>query len=192
MQLMDDDDPGPNMPSGLTDKTHVEPTGPVVPDATHDILTAGSNDAVATFANINLKGNFYNSTRGGIVQGPFGPPSSASKNLGLTFDDASITGVITASTAVHAQSTIGAADYRLLGEVTDTPAKAVNNGVIVNLTDDSKWIVTGTCYLTSLTLDDDAAVLARFGHTITMTDDGTVTAIVPGNTYTGNIVLTIN
>jgi len=105
---------------------------------------------------------------------------SISKNLALTFDNAKITGMITASTAVHAQSaapggtattttvtgaggttttaktttttaktttttadagattttvvtapTITSADYRLLGEVVNTPAQAVNNGVVV-------------------------------------------------------------
>lgn len=191
MQLMDDDDCGPNMSEGgATTNVYTEPTGDVEVDTTHDVTVADSTDAIATFSNIKLSGNFYNSTRGGIVAGPFGPPSSSSKNLGLTFDNASITGVITASTAVHDQSTITSADYKLLGKVTNTPAAAVNNGVIVSLINGAKWTITGTSYLTSLYIAEGTSVKAPKCSTVAMTVDGTDTTIAAG-TYTGNIVLTV-
>ena len=37
-----------------------------------------------------------------------------------------------------------------------------------------------------------ATVRAAAGHTVTMTVNGTATAIVPGHTYTGNIELTVS
>jgi hypothetical protein len=190
LQVMDDDDPGPVPPAMTNTGVYTEPTGDVAEDDTHDIYAADDTDALATFSNIALSGDFYNSTRGGIVAGPFGPPSSASKNIGLTFDNATITGVISASTAVHAQSTIAAEDYRLLGEVTNTPGAAVNNGVIVSLVNGSTWTVTGACYLTSLSIDADSTVTAAAGHRVTMAVDGSETPIASG-TYTGAIVLTV-
>lgn len=110
MQVMDDDDPGPVPPTMTNTGVYHEPVGPAAPDATHNKYVADSTDAVVFFYDITLEGDFHNSTRGGIVQGPFGPPSSASKNMQLTFNDSAITGVISSSTAVHPISTITAAD----------------------------------------------------------------------------------
>jgi hypothetical protein len=65
----------------------------------------------------------------------------------------------------------------------------------------STWVVTGTCYLTKLSLDSDSSVRAAHGHTLTMTVDpdgaageapAVLTPIVPGQTYTGYIVLTLD
>jgi hypothetical protein len=164
-----------------------------------------ANDATATFSNIALEGDFFNSMRGDIG-GMFGPPSP--RNLGLTFDNATIVGTISASTAAHILPHIeypigwdGMApfinvghteDYKFLGEVTNAPGPAVNNGVLVVLANGSNWTVTGTSYLTSLDVAADAAVTAPAGHTLTMTVDGVPTDIVPGNIYTGAIVLTVN
>jgi hypothetical protein len=187
MQLMDDDDPGPNMAAGgATTNAYIEPTGTPAKIADHDVTVADDQDAVATFTNIKLDGNFFNSTRGDIA-GMFGPP--AQRDLVLTFKNAQLKGVITASTAAHEQSTITASDYRLLGEVSNTPSPVINNGVIVSLTAGSKWIVRGTCYLSSLTIDATSSVTSICGH-LTMTVNGTVTPIIPGNTYQGQIVLT--
>lgn len=48
---------------------------------------------------------------------------------------------------------ITAAEYEELGAVSTTPAPAVNNGVLVVLTEGSIWTVTDTCYLIGLSLD---------------------------------------
>jgi hypothetical protein len=192
MQVMDDDDPGPVPPKMTNTGVYSDPVGPAAPDATHDLYVADNTDALATFKDIKLAGDFYNSTRGGIVQGPFGPPSSASKNLGLTFEDSTIQGVITASTAVHHVSPIDASLYRELGRVINTPAPAINNGVLVALVGKSAWMVGGTCYLTSLAVGAEAAVTAPAGHHVVMTVGGVATPIVPGHApYTGAIVLTV-
>lgn len=205
MQVMDDDDPGPQPPFMYNTGIYDEPTGPIAVQPGHDIYTVGATDAVATFSNIKLKGDFYNSMRGDIG-GMFGPPSP--RNMGLTFDNAWITGVISSSTATHVLPHIeypigwdGSApfvnvghteDYKMLGEVTNTPSQAINNGVIVSLTNGSKWMVDGTCYLTKLDIAADATVTAPVGKSVSMTVNGLPTEIIPGNTYTGVIMLTVN
>jgi len=220
MQFMDDDDPGPDFATMLNTGTYTDPTDPVEKDATHDLSRAADGtDALASFMNIELVGDFYNSTRGGMAAAMGPPPgapagdapagdappaeggapadaggdagmTSASKNLALTFDNSKITGLITASTAVHQQSSIAAADYKLLGEVSNTPGAAVNNGVVVVLANGSVWAVTGTCYITSLTIGEGCSLMGAEGKTLVMKVDGQETEIGSG-TYTGQIELTL-
>jgi hypothetical protein len=205
LQVMDDDDPGPVFPAMTNTGVYEEPTDPVTPQPDHDMTTADADDALATFSNIDLTGDFYNAMRGDVA-GPFGPPSP--RNMALTFVNADITGVISASTAEHPLSTIEypigvdevtglpyineghEKDYKYLGVVTNTPSKAINNGVIVSLDADSSWTLTGTCYLTSLTLEEGSVVAGLGGSEVTMTVDGVETAIAPG-TYSGAIVLAV-
>jgi hypothetical protein len=78
-----------------------------------------------------------------------------------------------------------------LGDLVNTPAPAVNNGVIVSLKDGTVWTVTGTSYLTSLTLDN-GSIAAPEGSKVVMTVNGAKTEIKTGKTYTGNIVLTVS
>lgn len=188
LQVMDDDDPGPVFPDMTNTGVYEEPTGDVIPQADHDLTVADASDARATFSNIDLNGDFYNGMRGDIP-GPFGPPSP--RNMSLTLVNATINGMISASETHHRISTITAEEYHELGMVTNTPVPAVNNGVIVALTAGSTWTVTGTCYLTGLTMDADSMVQAPDGQSVTMTVDGAATAIAPGNTYTGAIVLNV-
>jgi hypothetical protein len=234
LQFMDDDNPGSDPRNMQCTGVYEEPVEPIEPDEEHDLTrVAEGTDALAVFSNIELAGNFYNSTRGGFAEvmapsteeGPADgatttageattttaaatttsegtPPAtdadgepvpllvSISKNLGLTFDNSKITGVITASTAVHPQPTITAADYKLLGEVTNTPGAAVNNGVIVVLANGSAWTVTGTSYLTSLTIGEDCSLGAPEGSTLTLKVNGKKTSIKAG-TYTGAIELIV-
>jgi CCR4-NOT transcriptional regulation complex NOT5 subunit len=77
-----------------------------------------------------------------------------------------------------------------LGDLINTAAQAVNNGVIVNLTNGSVWTVYGTSYLTSLTIDN-ASIAAPEGMRVEMKVNGAKTEIKAGKTYTGNIVLTL-
>ena len=234
MQFMKDDDPGPNFQTMQNTETYNEPTEAVAKDETHDLTRAGDADALATFRNIELTGDFYNSYPGD-PEAPLGTPPAAdggaappaegaaaaaettttaatapaegaapaegepapaaelvsvSKNLGLTFDAAKITGIITASTAVHSQAAIGSEDYKLLGEVTNTPNAAVNNGVVVVLANGSVWTVTGTSYITSLTIGEGCSVVAPEGKKLTLKVDGKKKKIEAG-TYTGQIELIV-
>jgi len=188
MQVMDDDDPGPVMPAMTNTGVYHEPTGTPKPDTTHIMWAASPNDAVAIFSNIALNGDFYNATRGGVVRGPSGPSRSVSRNLALRFQNAKVTGMITASTAKHAIDTITAEDYRYLGEVTNTASSPVNNGVIVSLDATSTWVVTGNCYLTRLTLEPGAVVTAPPGYRLTLRLGGK-DMLVRAGTYTGRIEL---
>jgi hypothetical protein len=122
---------------------------------------------------------------GGMMMGG---PAASGKNMVLTFENTEIAGVITASQSKHAKSSIGAEDYKLLGEVTNTPGPVINNGVIVSLDDKSTWTVTGASYLSSLTIADGATVTGPEGQEITMTVNGKKTAVKAG-TYKGDIVI---
>ncbi len=198
MQVMDDDEPPYDWKTQKWPEYYEEPTGPVTKDDSHDIYTAKATDALAKFSNIDLKGDFFNSARGGIKNSLMGGVSSVSKNLGLTFNNARITGVISASDALHYYNgkyypKIGKNDAKAFGNVINTPSPAVNNGVIVSLTGGSRWTVTGTSYLTRLVIEKGSSIAAPSGHSLTMTvgDGQPVTNITDGN-YSGNIVITVN
>jgi hypothetical protein len=77
-----------------------------------------------------------------------------------------------------------------LGDLINKPAPAVNNGVIVTLKDGTVWTVTGTSYLTCLTVDN-SSITAPEGSKVGMTVDGKKTEIKSGQTYTGNIVISL-
>jgi hypothetical protein len=205
LQVMDDDDPGPVFPAMTNTAIYDEPTGAVKLQPHHDVTTADDTDALATFSNIDLKGDFYNAMRGD-TPGGFGPPNP--RNMALRFINTDITGVISASTATHIlphiEYPVGfdedsglphineghTEDYKHLGVVTNTPSPAVNNGVIVTLDAGSSWTLTGTCYLTGLTLEEGSIVTGLGGAKVAMTANGVETNIAPG-TYSGTIVLSV-
>jgi hypothetical protein len=208
VQILENDDP-----MAINNIYH-EPEDPVKADD-FDVTVVNGTDMTGTFANISLTGDFYNGFPGGEesggmpegMDGPEAPPgseegespgggggggmpgSASGLNMVLNFEDAQITGVITASRARHAKSTITSEDYLLLGEVTNTPRPAVNNGVILSL-DDSTWTVTGTSYLTSITIGKGSKIKAPKGRTVTMTVDGEKKDLKVGS-YKGDIVLTV-
>jgi hypothetical protein len=179
VQVMDNDDPGPVMVNGVLENAGVytQPTGEPAKDATFDVTVAHATDSVLSFTGIDLTGNFYNGMR-------------ADLNLVLAFSAAQVTGVITATYARHFVDTIDSSNWWELGAISNTPQPAINNGVIVSLAATSTWTVTGTSYLTALTLDATARVTGPGGGKVTMTVDGTPTAIAAGGSYTGAIVIT--
>jgi len=187
LQVMENDDPGPVFVDGnlVNAGVYTEPTGDPAKYAAFDITAAHATDAVATFTAIALKGNFYNGMRGGSAMDP-------GLNLVLTLEQSSVEGVISATKTAHHVSTIDATRYEQLGEITNTVQPVVNNGVLVTLGSGSSWTVTGTSYLSRLTLAADATVTGPHKHSaVSMTVDGTATTITPGNTYTGAITITI-
>jgi hypothetical protein len=197
-QAMDNDDPGPKMVDGLMLNTGVyrDPAQPVAKIADFDLAATHKTDMVANFAHIKLKGDFFNAVRsipvgGGMDEnGGFRPPSGvAGSNLILSFDDSTIAGRITASSVKHRKSPISSADYQALGEVVNTPAPAVNNGVGVSLKH-STWTVTASSYLSSLSLDERSAIAGAGNRSVKLTVDGVATPIKPGS-YKGNIVLSV-
>jgi hypothetical protein len=181
LQMMENDDPGPVVTNGVPYNTGVytEPTSDPVKDTSFDVSAAHDADTTATFTDIALTGDFYNGMRN-------------AKNLVLTLTGGSrLRGVVSASRTEHAIATIASAEYRQLGEVTNTTQPAVNNGVLVRLGSGSRWTVTGTSYLTGLAIASDAALTAPSGRSLSLTVDGAATTIAPGGTYTGALVLTV-
>ena len=77
------------------------------------------------------------------------------------------------------------AEYYNIGHVANRFYSNGDNTLVMNLTDNAVWNVTGDCLLSSLTIGDDAKVEAQNG-TLEMTVDGTPTELAPG-TYEGEI-----
>jgi len=180
LQMIELDDPGPVNVNGkmMNVGVYTEPTTDPTKDSSFDVTAVHTADGAATFTSIALRGDFYNGMRKG-------------KNMVLTFEGSTLEGVISSTKAKHRVSSIDSSTFYELGIVTNTAQAAVNNGAIVKLNSGSTWTVTGTSYLTSLSLASDAAVKAPRGKKVTLTVDGTQTDITAGKTYTGALVLTV-
>ena len=193
VQVIDNDDPGPVMVNGVLENAGVytQPAGAATKDPTFDVTHPHATDSVLSFSDIQLRGDFFNGYRGGPSSAPAGPgPAPATGlNLVLNFAATQVAGTITATLATHFVDTITSANWWQLGAVSNAPQAAVNNGVIVSLAGHSSWAVTGPSYLTALSLDATSAVTGPHGGKVTMTVNGTPTAITPGASYTGAIVV---
>jgi len=183
LQVMEDDDPGPVFPGGFNTGVYHEPVAPPTKLDTWDVTVEHDADAEATFTNATLTGDLYNGMRGGDARDPGPGVGVPGKNMVLTFDDTRITGVISATTTRHHVDTIDSTNYRQLGEVTNTAGPVVNNGVIVTLTNGSRWKVTGPSYLSSLTVQPGSSLAGSVNV------NGVPTTVQPGVTYTGQIVV---
>ncbi|MFE0679102.1 hypothetical protein [Streptomyces sp. NPDC058867] len=172
VQVMETDDPG------RADGVYTEPTEAPVRDTSFDTTAEHASDVTVSFTDIEVSGDFYNAMRDG-------------KNLVITLDGTLLTGVVSAAVSRHAVSSISAANWDQLNHVTNTAQTAVNNGVLLELGAGSLWTVSGTSYLTKLVIDERARVRAAHGKSLTLTVDGTVTALKAGVTYTGAVALTV-
>jgi hypothetical protein len=106
------------------------------------------------------------------------------KNLEVTLDGATLTGAISAAKQ-HYRPGITYIDETTREElcnVTQTPAPAINNGVIVILKNQAVWKAEGTSYLTALTIAPGATLKGR------LLVDGKETPAVPG-TYAGALTV---
>ncbi|MEU6254723.1 hypothetical protein [Streptomyces sp. NPDC047043] len=63
--------------------------------------------------------------------------------------------------------------------------------MIVKLGAGSVWTVTGPSYLTKLVVDADATVQAPPGRSLSLTVDGTTSALTPGSSHSGALVITV-
>ena len=111
--------------------------------------------------------------------------TQGAKNLVIELKNASIIGVVSSAVQKYRDGVTRIDDRNQyeLTNVIQTPAPAVNNGVILSLDKDSKWVVTGKSYLTALDIAEDAIVDAK-----RMTVNGVETPIGPGS-YRGEIVI---
>ena len=171
VQLQDSDNPGP---SG---NPYTQPTEAPVADASFEPASADSA-AVNNFSNIEITGDFYNTM--GYTK------TTGMLNLVLNFDNATVNGVMSSASATHLQDEmyINEEDYKLFGVLDITPGETVNNGVIVSLTGNSVWNVTGDSYLSSLTVEAGSVING------TVTVDGTAVDVSAGGSWTGSILVT--
>lgn len=114
------------------------------------------------------------------------------KNLGVNLRSASVEGIISAAVQRYREGVaeITPDNWFDLTDIRQTPAPAVNNGVVVCLDSDSVWTVTGTCWLTGLTLAVGASVRGADGKAVSMAVNGKNTELLPG-VYAGEIVLSL-
>jgi hypothetical protein len=144
-------------------------------------------DITANFSNMTLNGNIFNSTESFVNEKEIGVASCAS-NLQVNLKNVQYKGDISSSKAEHIGVTSGKpiktiTNYKEVSSVRNTPREVINNGVNVALSGNSVWTVTGTSYLSRLTVVDGCTI------TGTITVDGVATRIINGKIYTGNIIL---
>jgi hypothetical protein len=144
--------------------------------------------ATSVFKNLKVKGDIFNSVW------------EAYQAIDVTFENASITGIISSSFANHvdakgqalAGGTVIKADTTLdchlgMGRLKNTAAPTVNNPVYLALTRGSTWTATGTSYISKLVIDESSSIKAAQGN-VTMTVNGVATPIKAG-AYEGKIVI---
>ncbi len=205
LQLMDNDD------VGMCDDPFLIPVGEVDVRDQRDLTEAiADEDIFVTVSNMTANGNFLNSTTDFIacnrrlpkenpapemplppgsekLRGFVGDVLMGAKNLDIKIQNATVNGIISAATAAYKEglTQITSENCEELSNITQTPAAPINNGVIVSLDENSIWNVTGTSYLTKLTIAEGAKIKGA-----SMTVDGLATEILPGS-YTGMITLTV-
>lgn len=210
LQLMDNDDTGMEgnpflVPVGETDDR----------DPDRDLTHANpTEDVFMSVSNMSVTGDFFNSTtnlkaccrvskqknsissEGNVSPAPInirglGEDLQGAKNLDLRFENARVTGLVTCATAAYRKGVtiITQENCEELGEITCTPAAAVNNGVILTLDSRTVWTVTGTCFLTALTVAEGAVIQGLDGCLPNMTVNGVSVPLVSGQ-YAGDIRIT--
>jgi hypothetical protein len=119
-----------------------------------------------------------------------GDDLKGAKNLGVNLKNTTVTGIISAAKQEYREglNLITSENRDELSNVTQTSQAPVNNGVVVTLDENSKWVVTGQSFVTKLTIADGATISALDGKKLTMKIDGKESQIRPG-TYTGIIEL---
>lgn len=144
----------------------------VEPSASGEPYAPTDSDVKAVFSNIEIRGDFWNGTTG----------AASVQNMDLTLDNATVTGVISASFALHEKADLYPEDWQCIGVVENTACPAVNNGVLLRLENGAVWNVTDVSYITGLTIDETSSVNGA------VTVDGVAVKLEPGS-YTGRIIV---
>ena len=211
LQLMDNDD------VGMCDDPFLIPVGEVDVRDDRDLTEAlPGEDVFVKISNMEATGNFLNSTtnfracnrrlpKPADCPPPPPPPPGAeklrgfigdalmgAKNLDVCLENATVNGLISAANAFYQDglTQITRENCEELSNIAQIPAPPVNNGVIVTVGDGGVWNVTGTCYLTKLTIGKNGVVAGAQGSRLVMTVDGAEREVKPG-VYTGHIRLSI-
>ena len=196
LQLMDNDDAGINVETLETTTDYVEQHVKATATETdsHAATTVGEGSVYATFSNMTLNGDIYNASGWelakeadslsgeGNYENEVGGGASAAADLSLVLDNVQYTGLVSTTEAYHNQEVIGHKDYDQIGVVKNTVCIPENAGIIVKLRNNTVWNVTGTGYVTSLTIDDSSSIGDAKVYV-----NGTETVVEAGKTYTGVI-----
>ena len=196
LQVMDNDDAGINVETLETTTDYVEKhvKATATEESSNAAVTAGEGSVYATFSNMTLNGDIYNASGweaareadslagDGNYENEVGGGASAAADLSLVLDNVAYTGLVSTTEAYHNQSVISHADYDQIGVVNNTVCIPENAGIIVKLRNNTKWDVTGTGYVTSLTIDETSSI----GDAKVFVN-GAETSVEPGKTYTGVI-----
>lgn len=204
LQLQDNDD------VGMCDDPFLIPVGEVDVRDDRDLTHAiEEEDIFVSIENMTVNGNFFNSTTNLMacnrrlpkptdcppppppppgadkLRGFIGEALMGAKNLDVRIANATVNGMISAADSRYREglTRITAENCEELSNITQTPAPAINNGVIVTVGDRGVWNVTGTCYLTKLVIAEGGAVNGAI-----MTVNGAAVSLDAG-TYVGQIVL---
>jgi len=185
--VMDNDDPGRGSPIYAEDgKTEVDQKIDIVDnvavkDKKHD-LTREYNYETSQFMNADASymfnaitvANFTDCNGDTAIRGDFYNARTAGQNLVLHLNNSKVDGIISSGTTLHnvniilKSMKITDADYEKdgvrygnrnnLGDVTASPSKTVNNGVIVYLENGSTWTVKDTSYVSKLVVSGNSKV----------------------------------
>ena len=153
----------------------------------------GSSYSTVSISNCTVQGNVYNA-------------ASVGTGVAVTLDNAELDGEISSAWSYHvdldgealglqeyaldsftgtADGSSGTWDYTLYLRLACQSAPARSNPVSVTMTNGAVWMITGTNYISSLTLDETSSIK---GMGLTMTVNGVETEIAAG-TYEGEIIL---
>ena len=110
------------------------------------------------------------------------------KNVEINLKGSTVSGVISSAAASYREGLkeIGPDNRLELSNITQTAAPAVNNGMILSMDSASVWTVTGTSYLTRLSLEEGTVIRPADGKALAFSVDGYEMDLVPG-TYQGDI-----
>jgi len=182
LQSMENDDPfmkammSGHLPAGMD----APPPG-MGPDGDHPRGSAApaSPDVTAVFRNAAVKGDFYNGR-------------AKKSTMRLSFENATVMGVISTSTTAPTTGREPTQEtYREIGHVSNTAVPpGPDNGLSVTLDGRSQWMVTGRSFLSELAVAQGARIDAAAGHHLRLTVDGKARSLRPGS-YRGSIVLDV-
>lgn len=131
----------------------------------------------------------------GAPGGPSGGPPMMQRqtptNLAIYLENTSVQGRISAATQKYTDglSFIEETTREELSHVFQTPAPAVNNGVLLSIGGGSRWTVTGPSYLTRLEIQPGVIIEAPNGVEALLYVNGKPLPCAPG-VYTGQITVT--
>lgn len=205
--LMDNDDPGRGSSVYDEDgKTEIDQKIDIVDnvatkDAQHDLTeeydyqTSQFMGADASYMfNTHVMAYFTDCNGDTAINGNFYNARTTGQNLVLHFNNSEIDGIISSGTTKHnvdiilKSMKITDKDYEKngvrygnrnnLGDVSTSPSKTVNNGVIVYLENGSEWTVEKTSYISKLVVSKDSRVNGTIKADSSKTSsDGAVTYI---------------